>query len=259
MEPLIEGYLDNLSEDKSELISASHFEVSDEDYEVITDSILPMHLFQDFMHQLDHNDRRRSQWMVQVSDAAKAAAADEEDAARLGLRAGMQFDPDVVGPRNPEPATMGTILEVVDALRATMRLLHAAVVASTGSKAAGAPQSLSTKPPHRVYQQEFFSAVADFEKKTEKLAPGDRLSKSASTAYQSEEQAKRADKWKELRGTFYALGLVRFDPSKKGDTWAKVPVSDKVKMYKMAFDALKLHPVDFELMMKSMCMFFLCD
>ena len=258
MEPLIEVYLDGLRGDNSELIKASHFEVSDEDYEVIAESITPLDLFQDFIHQMDYNDRRRSLWMAQVSEAAKDAAGDEEDAAVHGLGAGMTFDPGVVGPRNPEPATMDTILDVVDKLRATVRLLHAAVVSSTDSKAAGTPQSLSTQPPHRVYQQEFFVAVGGFEKKTERLALGDRLSKSATTAYQSEEQAKRADRWKKLRGQYYALGLVRFDPTKKGDTWAKVPLNDKVTMYKMAFDELKLHPEDFELMMKSKCFVCLC-
>ena len=78
-------------------------------------------------------------------------------------------------------------------------------------------------------------------------------------AFCSSSQAQREKKWKELRCLYYALDLIKFDPSKRSDTWAKVPLNAKVTMYKMAFDDLKLYPADFEIMMKIMCVLFLCD
>ena len=121
-----------------------------------------------------------------------AAAADEEDVAslRLGLPAGLQFNTDVVGPRNPDPATMDNILEVFDALimRATTRLLHAAVIANAGANSTVKKSANTNQHRHGAYQLQFFAEVTAFNKQTERLAPSEKLSKSSSTAYQSEEQ-----------------------------------------------------------------------
>lgn len=248
MESIVEDWLD--TDNNNCKNSTADFNPSTEEYSILNQEVINLPVFINFFHCLDNHDSRRTEWMKIATKAEEDAAADAVDAAKHGLPAGLHIDPAVVGPRNPPATTGDSVVKVVEDLRATTRLLHAAIIALGGQvPKAATPKHMGSNL--RVYQREFFEATEDYALKTEPLPPSEKLSKSSANAYQSEELAQRAKVWKSLRVDFYARGLITFDPRSAKDTWAKVPLEDKLTMYKMAFVAIKLHPLDFESMMKS--------